>query len=714
MRSRRCTLVSALLLTLSAAFTVGCGPEIHRSGGTTSTGGRDLAVEVPEDMHVTRTFDLAEPPAADLAGVPCGLQTCQSVGAGCGPISDGCGVVLNCGGCDGGLTCGGGGKLFACGNPAKCTPRTCADVGANCGSIGDGCGSTIMCGSITCPTGQVCGAGGVPNVCSGSASPIDGGVVSSCSGGAKTSISGTVLAPTNSALGYGNPDPIYNAEVYIPSGSIDAITTGATCDQCTTPQAAYVSTTTAIDGTFTLNDPPSGSNIPVVIQLGKWRRVSYVTVTPCIDNALTADQTRLPRKQAEFNQYDNIPRFAVSTGSVDALECVLLKMGVDSTQFTNPSVNGAGLPTGTGRVHLYTGAYNGTNGAGGAEIDGTTPNEHALWGNATTLNAYDAVLFPCTGGQDNKALADQNTIISYTGNGGRAFFTHFNYVWLVTAKNFDKNTGESKAGTGPASPAEPQPFVGTATWTVNNGDQDVTPAGYIDQSFPKGMALATWLQQSSVKASTTLGQIPVSVARDDLSAVIAPAQQWMYSQTPADNASFPLHFTFNTPLPTSTNPSPQQCGRVVFSDFHVENVSTDTGAKFPKECGTAAPLTPQEKLLEFLLFDLTSCVGPDVPVCTPKTCAQQGFNCGMQGDTCGNILPMSCGDCTPPQSCGGGGTPGVCGAGGCTGQTCASAEAECGTIGNGCGGTVDCGPCPTGQVCGGFGAGANQCGSPPN
>lgn len=47
--------------------------------------------------------------------------------------------------------------------------------------------------------------------------------------------------------------------------------------------------------------------------------------------------------------------------------------------------------------------------------------------------------------------------------------------------------------------------------------------------------------------------------------------------------------------------------------------------------------------------------------CTPKTCAQVGANCGSVSDGCGGTL--SCGSCTAPATCGGGGTPNVCGGG---------------------------------------------------
>jgi len=47
--------------------------------------------------------------------------------------------------------------------------------------------------------------------------------------------------------------------------------------------------------------------------------------------------------------------------------------------------------------------------------------------------------------------------------------------------------------------------------------------------------------------------------------------------------------------------------------------------------------------------------------CTPTTCAAQGKNCGTIPDGCGGTL--TCGVCTAPLTCGGGGVANVCGTG---------------------------------------------------
>src|SRR5262245_1508485 len=86
--------------------------------------------------------------------------------------------------------------------------------------------------------------------------------------------------------------------------------------------------------------------------------------------------------------------------------------------------------------------------------------------------------------------------------------------------------------------------------------------------------------------------------------------------------------------------------------------------------------------------------GQTFQACVPKTCAELGFECGPQGDGCGNLI--SCGDCPKGSFCGGGG-PSKCGIGVapdgglCHPKTCADLGAKCGQQGDGCGHTIDCG-----------------------
>jgi hypothetical protein len=692
---------------------------------------------------------------------PCVPQDCTAQGFNCGKTGDGCGNLIDCGSCtDPADTCGGAGQPGKCGHSTVCVPQTCAQLSFNCGVNGDGCGGTVDCGTCTVP-GEFCGGNqSFPSVCgkppcspktcaqqNANCGPVSdgcGGLLScgACSSGqicgattanqcgtdpnctnlclqqttcanpnVTTTISGVVYAPNG-------VDPLPNALVYVPNGTVQPFTAGVTCDNCgaAASGAPLVKAYSAVDGTFKITNAPVGANIPLVIQIGRWRRQFTIpNVTACQDNPQSAANTHLPRTKTE----GDIPLMAFSTGSVDTLECVMRKIGVADSEFTKPS--------GTGRIHLYQG--NGSATSGGATAGTGTPTEDTLWGTQATLNKYDMVLFPCQGAQYNKTAAAQSNLINYANAGGRIFATHYSYVWLYNDA----------------------PFSTTAAWSpkYNNNLSDQT--GYIDTTFPKGLLLAQWLMLPAIKGSTTLGQIPINTLREDFTAVNAPSQLWM-TINDSVYGTIPMHFTFNTPVGVTSD---MQCGRAVFSDFHVENANNAYGQVFPAECPGGA-MTAQEKLLEFMLFDLASCVTSDTPTCTPKTCTQQGYGCGQAGDGCNNVLDcgtcpagqtcngtpstcstptctpktcaqlnvqcgpagdgcgnlIQCGTCPAGQTCGGGGQPGVCGNQICTPRTCAQANVQCGPTGDGCGGVIQCGTCPAGQTCGGGGT-PGVCGAPP-
>jgi hypothetical protein len=410
-----------------------------------------------------------------------------------------------------------------------------------------------------------------------------------CDGGSATTLTGKVYAPTPSS--FGPPDPLYNALVYVPNAPLDDFAAGVACETCGVPVsgAPLVSTTTGPDGSFTLTNVPAGDNIPLVIQLGRWRRyVQIPTVTACTDNALTdPDMTRLPRTQFETSQWDNIPAIAMVTGSVDPLECVLEKIGIADSEFTTNTgtVTGSNPPR-TGRVNVFVN--------NGAKLAGTTPTMADLVNDPTSLAKYDIVIFACSGNPPTSGkptAAQQTNVINYANAGGRVFATHYSYGWLYND----------------------QPWEGTATWTATasngGGPSYDSVTAVVNQTFAEGLNFAKWLL--NVGASTTLGTISLQQARNDFSMVTASEGQLYLTavgqQIPGvgPSTTFPLQYTFNTPVSV---PEAQQCGRVLYSDFHVDSSGGGSGT-FPGECSSdSGGLTAQEKALEYLIFDLSNCV----------------------------------------------------------------------------------------------------------
>ena len=84
------------------------------------------------------------------------------------------------------------------------------------------------------------------------------------------------------------------------------------------------------------------------------------------------------------------------------------------------------------------------------------------------------------------------------------------------------------------------------------------------------------------------------------------------------------------------------------------------------------------------------------PPCVPQTCQTAGVECGVAANGCGGSL--SCGGCSSGNIC----EAGACVTApppACEPATCEFLGRECGTASNGCGGSLSCGGCGSGASC---------------
>jgi hypothetical protein len=150
----------------------------------------------------------------------------------------------------------------------------------------------------------------------------------------------------------------------------------------------------------------------------------------------------------------------------------------------------------------------------------------------------------------------------------------------------------------------PGPIGGKVVQTLNGSSAP----------FPKGVILQQWLQLVGALGQNGVPVSDLSIYDPRYNAVVQStntvSQPWINSDT--GMAGQTMYFSFDTPVNAPPSPDggpPDYCGRAVFSDLHVGSNSKD-GTMPPGTCRGGA-LSPQEKALEFMLFDLSSCVSSD-------------------------------------------------------------------------------------------------------
>jgi hypothetical protein len=418
------------------------------------------------------------------------------------------------------------------------------------------------------------------------------GQVHDCGGGTPTSISGTIYDPAGK-------NPLYNIVAYVPNTTPDPLKPGASCYTCDSLYTGEPIATalTGPDGKFTIQNVPDGANIPLVVQIGKWRNQFVIpNVAQCQDNQVPDKTLRLPRNHME----GDIPSIGIATGGADSLECLLKRIGVDEAEY----VGGA---AGDGRIHVFQGDN-------GANTNPPAPvASQSMWDSQADLMNYDIVILSCEGHEATNM--NQQALFDYAANGGRAFASHFHYSWFNTGPFATYNLSQWQTGANPITMNNTDVIGGVIQTTLSGG-----------QPFPKGQAMQQWLANVNALGvnGAPAGELPIQEAKHNSNVTAANTNStvWIVADqnAPRTGRGATQYFSFDTPL---DKPSDQQCGRVVYSDLHVGSAVADYNGALattmmggpvngvaPSGC-LDADLSPQEKALEFMLFDLSACITPN-------------------------------------------------------------------------------------------------------
>lgn len=397
--------------------------------------------------------------------------------------------------------------------------------------------------------------------------------VADCTGSPDTTISGIAYAPNGTT-------PLYNVIVFVPSSEtkLAPLASGLTCDQCGTVEGDPVTSTTT-DGTghFTLHNVPPGTSIPVVFQLGKWRREIYVTtVTKCQDNPITdPNLSRLPKTQTE----GDMPHVAITTGECDSTACLLPMLGIDSAEY------GTAADVDTKKIIFYA--------AAGASTPAGAATAQSLWSDETQLKKFDAVVLGCNCTEDQTQDPDAGAgpmlagMADYLAQGGRALAVDFQYPWIEYGPFPEPNTMQNFVGGAPAT-------------SVNSFT--------IDDSTPKGAAAKMWLTTTDPTKTYTGGAFTLGTTFANFGRVDSTlAQSWV------TNGTNDVVMSYTAPL---SKPADQRCGKMAYFDGHVTGAGT-VDSTFPAGC--TGTLSQEQLLYSFFFMDMFSCVQDDTAsIVAPK------------------------------------------------------------------------------------------------
>jgi hypothetical protein len=375
-----------------------------------------------------------------------------------------------------------------------------------------------------------------------------------CASG-ETSVSGRVFFPNGT-------DPVSKALIYIPRGEPDVIPSSPACVVCRDASEVVATTTTDVTGAFTLSGIPSKGLL--VVEKGYFRRTVELDVAPCTATELDAESLRLPRNRTE----GNIPNIAVVKGEWDRLADALERVGLEAGQF-DVADESCSIQT---------------------ECD-----SRQLMLSLDAMMSYHMIFINCGPVNEDLLLADHTknrvatNMLAYTRAGGRVYITDEAYDFVE--QSFPGFL--DFAGCDEVPDDEPEDLdcaqCGQAVSVA-------IPGRVLDADLAAWLAALGYGTGGSVELWGFLrGWVPIDHGPDDAS--LPRIDDRLVFWVEGDVAEGQGCLTGTRPMMVTVD---VECGKVLFSSFHTVYGSTD--------------ITVQEKILEYLVFELGSCFEEIIPV----------------------------------------------------------------------------------------------------
>lgn len=413
-----------------------------------------------------------------------------------------------------------------------------------------------------------------------------------CTSGCAT-LSGKVYAPhwAPGDVPAGQEIPIFGAIVYVTDTRPAPIPDHTYCEQCVdTPQGSVSS---GYDGGFNLTVQPG--HYFLVIAKGQFRSEQEIDVVEG-QNALQPAVTTLPSSMDPANgQW--IPRIAIAKGNYDAVEDILGKIGFGA-------MSGDKLGTGVGENSFNEITFYNWDDSGATSVS-------TLLGSVAEMEKYHIIFFPCSTLVDDTLLQDPNVlknIRQFVKDGGKLYVTDWSGELADRAFPSQLELGESDLGFGEAIDTagtyDPDTLdANITTWGTSDGDLYTANDG---KAFDNDLASWLGLQIGPSQDDPTPHQYdPNQFTVEDNWNYIAKMSSVMKG---VDDMGMPV---YDDPKPWLTGSDgthgqkplavtyePTGCGKVLFSTFQTSGADASE---------SHAGLMPQERVLLFLIMEITAC-----------------------------------------------------------------------------------------------------------